>query len=149
MKTRAWFRVRRVLLVSVATAAMLALASPASASVEGAFSVYTSDACAVADFVDYGPGAPGGGNNDDYALVGDICEDSHGVRAWAWLNGIYLGSVYDGNGSYASDTIWDPFKPVGNVGPGDEVTLEVCLVDGSGDTTGSRCGIASRVSVDG
>ncbi|HEY9473292.1 MAG TPA: hypothetical protein VIS06_05490, partial [Mycobacteriales bacterium] len=85
-----------MLLVSAATAATLALASPASASVEDTFGVYTSDTCAVAVFVDYGPGAPGGGNNDDYVDIGDNCADSHGVRTWAWLNGVYLGSVYDG-----------------------------------------------------
>jgi hypothetical protein len=44
--------------------------------------------------------------------------------------------------------IWDPFLH-GNVKAGQKVELEVCLVDGWDDLSGSRCGDASRRSADG
>jgi hypothetical protein len=68
----------------------------------------TTDSCGAVDFVDYGPGAPGGGNNDDYAVVHDYCGDGHGVKAWAWLDGVLIGSQYNGNGLAGAPVIWDP-----------------------------------------
>ena len=38
------------------------------------FAAVTTDGCGVAQFKDYGPGAPGGGNNDDYLVIHDYCE---------------------------------------------------------------------------
>lgn len=116
------------------------------ASVNDNFSVSTTDGCGRVDFVDFGEGAPGGGSNDDYLVIHDLCGDGHGVKAWAWRNGILLGSRYNGNGLAGDAVIWDPF---GNVVPGDAVGLEVCLVDGTDDPSPSKCGSATRVSVDG
>lgn len=122
------------------------MSSPAAAAVDDSFAASTTDGCGVVNFIDYGPGAPGGGNNDDYTVIHDYCSDGHGVRADAWRNGTYLGGRYNGNGLAGAAVVWDPF---GNVAPGDFVELQVCLVDGAGDPTGSRCGYASRVSADG
>jgi hypothetical protein len=61
-----------------------------------------------AQFQDYGPGAPGGGNNDDYIIVGDTCADGVGVKAWAWLDGVLLGSKYNGSGSGHDDILPTP-----------------------------------------
>ena len=46
------------------------------------FAAVTTDGCGVAQFKDYGPGAPGGGNNDDYVVIHDYCADGHGVIAY-------------------------------------------------------------------
>jgi hypothetical protein len=118
-----------------------------AAGVDDSFGANTSDVCGLATFIDYGPGNPGGGNNDDYIFIQDICEDHHGVKAYAWRNGEYLGSKYlgKGQGSYVR---WDPF-PAGNVRPKDCVGLTVCLVDGSGDPTPFFCGSRTRCSQDG
>jgi hypothetical protein len=142
--------IRRALLVSGALLGVTVLvASPASAAVNDNFYAQTTDGCGVVNFIDYGPGAPGGGDNDDYTVIHDYCADGHGVRAWTWLDGVYLGSMYNGNGQAGSPVVWDPYKPYGNVGAGDLVELIVCLVDGSGDTTGARCGYAAHTSADG
>lgn len=138
---------KRTLLVGGSALALTAaVATPASAAVDDGFSASTADGCGVVTFIDYGPGAPGGGDNDDYLVVRDLCADGHGVRADAWLGAAYLGFSYDGNGQAGAAVIWDPF---GNVSPGQQVTIRACLVDGAGDTTGSLCGLASRVSADG
>ena len=129
--------------------AVVMAAAPAAATVDDGFTVYTTDGCGAVDFVDYGPGAPGGGNNDDYAVVHDYCGDGHGVKAWAWINGVYLGGKYNGSGLAGAPVVWDPFKAYGNVIAGDRVGLKVCLVDGDGDTTPSRCVSFTHTSVDG
>jgi hypothetical protein len=124
-------------------------ATPAAAAHDDSFTVYTTDRCGAVDFVDYGAGAPGGGNNDDYAVVHDYCGDGHGVKAWAWLNGILIGEKYNGNGLAGDPVIWDPFKAYGNVAPGDSVGLKVCLVDGNGDPTPAKCKSSTHTSEDG
>lgn len=116
-------------------------------AVDDSFSVSTTGGgCGKVDFVDFGEGAPGGGSNDDYLVIHDLCSDGHGVKAWAWLNGILLGSRYNGNGLAGDPVIWDPF---GNVLPGDSIGLKVCLVDGSDDPSPSSCGSLTRTSSDG
>jgi hypothetical protein len=148
---------RRVSTLAAASiGAVLLMSNPAFASYNDGFAATTTNSCGSAIFVDYGEGASGGGNNDDYVLIRDNCSDSHGVRAWAWVTEhtsagdltYSLGSKYNGNGVAGADVVWDPFID-GNVRPGDTVKLKVCLVDGSGDTTGSYCGSASHTSVDG
>lgn len=110
--------------------------------------VYSSaDLCGKAEFVDYGEGAPGGGMNDDYIVVSDGCPDFHGAKAWAWLDGVLLGSRYNGNG-YESSVVWDPF-PGGNVAEGEEIGLKVCLVDGNSDPYPDPCMEYSWPSRDG
>lgn len=101
-----------------------------------------------AEYVDYGEGAPGGGSNDDYVIVGDGCADGHGIKAWAWLDDTCLESCagrYVGGGAESS-VVWDP---LGNVAPGQWVALKVCWVDGSNDPTPSGCSYAETWSTDG
>jgi hypothetical protein len=131
-----------------AVAAVLGIgASPATAATNDSFAFSTVGlGCGHVAFVDYGEGAPGGGNNDDYVVISDECSDGHGVKAYAWLNGVYLGSRYNGNGKFGADVVWDPF---GNVVGGQSVGLKLCLVDGSSDPTPSACNQATRTSVDG
>lgn len=127
----------------------LATTAPASASTLDDFDVWTSDtnACGGAQFIDYGKGLPGGGNNDDYVRMSDNCADGHGVKAWAWIGSTLLGSAYLGTGS-ATAGVWDPF-PSGNVKAGDLVGLKVCLVDGANDSTPFHCATGSHRSADG
>jgi hypothetical protein len=128
----------------------LLASTPASAAVNDDFQASTSNgACGVVNFIDFGPGAAGGGDNDDYLVVHDYCSDGHGVKAYAWLDGIDLGTKYNGNGLAGAAVVWDPFKPFDNVVPGDVVHIRVCLVDGANDPTPSQCDDAEHVSVDG
>lgn len=124
-------------------------ASPAAAAVNDDFSARTSDGCGVVNFIDYGPGASGGGDNDDYVVIHDYCSDGHGVRADIYLNGYFIGSQYNGNGLAGAAVVYDPFKAYGNVIAGDYVYMVVCLVDGASDTSGSKCGDAGHTSTDG
>jgi hypothetical protein len=71
------------------------------------------------------------------------------VRAYVWLNDIFIGSQYNGNGAAGAAVVFDPFKDWGNVIANDKVSLRVCLVDGANDTTGSKCETATHYSVDG
>ncbi|MFE4173888.1 hypothetical protein ACFRR7_17885 [Streptomyces sp. NPDC056909] len=121
------------------------VAAPSAVAADDSFMVWTTDLCGSADFIDYGEGAPGGGSNDDYIEVWDTCGDGHGVRAYAWLDGTYLGSKYNGNGNLQY-VVWDPF---GNVTAGQSVGLKICLVDGANDTTPSNCDESTRTSEDG
>ncbi|GHH88499.1 hypothetical protein GCM10018793_68390 [Streptomyces sulfonofaciens] len=139
-----------VLSVTVTAVGALALAAgPAAAAYNDSFGVNTwglpGNACGSVDFVDNGTW-PSGSTNDDYVVVHDWCSDGHGVKAWAWKNGVLLGSKYNGNGLAGAPVYWDP---VGNVLPDDTVGLKVCLVDGSADPTPSNCESAERMSVDG
>lgn len=106
------------------------------------FSVWAEEGCGVfpaaparTDFVDHGEGVPSDpAQNDDYVEIVDQCKDGHGVRGYVWLNGVYLGSRYNGHGA-GETVIWDP---LGNLSTGDRVGLKVCLVEGP-DGTGFRC----------
>ena len=122
----------------------------AGAAVNDSFAALTTDECGVANFIDYGPGAPGGGNNDDYVVIHDYCADGHGVQVYVeWDDTGYWVWEYNGNGRAGDPVIWDPFPNGGNVKAKQKVTMEVCLVDGWEDLTGSRCGYASHRSADG
>jgi hypothetical protein len=136
-----------VLLASLLLVAGVHL-STASAAVNHDFAALTTDECGVANFIDYGPGAPGGGNNDDYVVIHDYCADGHGVRAYVEVDDSgYWWNQYNGNGLAGAPVVWDPF---GNIKAKQKVTLEVCLVDGPLDPReGSRCGYASHRSADG
>jgi hypothetical protein len=134
--------------VVTAISAVALSASPAAAAHDDYMFVETTDVCGSADFIDWGQGAPGGGDNDDYIDIDDDCGDGKGVKAWAWLNGTALGSKYHGAGAHTSVT-WDPFAARGNVSAGDRVGIKVCLVDGSSDPTPTRCAEKSMTSVDG
>ncbi len=140
------------LLVAAAAAVSVGVlaAGPAVASTDDGFAISTNDGpgCGVAEYVDYGAGASGGGDNDDYIVVHDFCSDGHGVEAYAWQNGTYLGDKYNGNGLAGAPVVWDPFSN-GNVAPGDSVGLKVCLVDGPGNPIESTCYSETHFSVDG
>jgi hypothetical protein len=134
---------------AITAAAVVAMASPASAAYDDSFEVYTQDGCGSVEFVDYGEGAPGGGSNDDYLVVHDYCSDGHGVLAIAWIDIYSMGSKYNGNGLAGSPVIWDPYVNRGNVFAGETIGLQVCLVDGANDDTPFSCDEEERVSVDG
>jgi hypothetical protein len=146
MKVRKKPTMARMFTIVVAASVMVtAGATPALASTDDSFNAFTPNCGGEASFVDYGPGAPGGGNNDDYEF-GDLCPDGHGVKAWAWIGSKLLGSKYDGEGSGPA-IIWDPF-PAGNVKAGDLVGLKICEVDGANGTP-FNCGSAAHRSKDG
>ncbi|MFI8254967.1 hypothetical protein [Streptomyces filamentosus] len=133
---------------AIATATMLFGTQAAVAATDDSFAVSTtSGGCGAVNFVDYGEGAPGGGANDDYLVIHDYCGDGRGVRAYAWIDDIYLGAKNNTNGLNGSAVVWDPFADYGNIIAGDRVGIKVCLFDSAG--TLSRCAEASRVSVDG
>lgn len=123
-------------LVIAAAGATLLFAGPASAASAEHFGVTTTNGCGTNEFVDYGPGAPGGGDNDDYLEIHDYCADGHGVEGYAWLDGKYLGKKYNGNGLAGAPVIWDPF---GNVKSGHTIGMKVCNVDGADDATPTGC----------
>jgi hypothetical protein len=149
---------RKLLLTCAASVVATTLvAVPAAAAVNDGFDVWTADGgCGMVEFVDYGEGWPGGGNNDDYLIIHDYCADGHGVKAWAWLTEntsqgsleFYLGGRYNGNGEAGAAVLWDPFADLGVEG-GDKVTLKVCLSDGDSDPTPFNCKTGSRTSADG
>ncbi|MER7420520.1 hypothetical protein ABT346_27695 [Micromonospora peucetia] len=143
---------RAVLPLVAALTAILALASPAQAQ-DDSWSVYTTGSTngGRVDFIDYGPGAPGGGNNDDYLEIYDLRADGHGVQVWAWLHGKYLGTKYNGNGESHSDPlIWDPYKIFpNNVAAGERIGLKICLVNGPDNLIQSTCGSYEWHSQDG
>lgn len=139
---------RALLPATAAGVAILGLTSPAFAATDDSFSIYTSNGCGAADYADYGPGAAGGGNNDDYVLVHDYCADGLGVKAYAWQNGEYLGSKYNGNTASGAAVVWDPFID-GNVKGGDTVGLKVCLSDGASASTVTKCESWTIKSADG
>jgi hypothetical protein len=146
-------RVAWVSVVAAATVGVLVTTAGPAAAFNDSFNVLTTDECGIAGFVDYGEGAPGGGNNDDYIVVNDWCGDHHGVMAYAWITHPnqatqYLGDKYDGNGGTGDPVYWDPF-PSNNVKTGDLVGLKVCLVDGASDQTPFNCKSASYTSQDG
>jgi len=143
----------KLLIVAAAIAGAVAL-TPGTAAAAGNddFYVATTDGCGVTNFIDYGPGAAGGGNNDDYLVIHDYCADGHGVRAGVWFFGEFWGYKYNGNGLSGAAVIWDPFREWnsnGNLNAGDVVTVEVCLVDGANDISGSRCRTTTHTMIDG
>ncbi|MGI5216209.1 hypothetical protein [Plantactinospora sp. CA-290183] len=145
---------RLVTVAAVATVGLVGAAAPAAAADDGfAVTTKTPSLCEDRDliagylqFIDYGPGAPGGGNNDDYLSLEDWCADGDGVKGWAWLNGILLGERYNGNGTDAA-VLWDPFPP-STVRARDVVGLKVCSVNGPNGTP-YNCQSAEIISLDG
>jgi hypothetical protein len=144
-------RLKRALAATAAAATMVTLtANPAEARLNDNFKASTTQGgCGVLNFKDYGRGAPGNGNNDDYLVIHDYCRDGHGVRAWAFVktrgtsNYRSLGSKYNGNGRAGAPVYWDPFKAIGtgNLHGGDVVAIRVCLVDSKSDRTPFKCSI--------
>jgi hypothetical protein len=155
--TRATRLRRRVVAIAAAVSATILFSATAAFAANDDFSAATTDGCGVANFIDYGPGAAGGGNNDDYVVIHDYCSDGHGVRAYVWIQGEYWGDQYNGNGLAGSAVVWDPFRLWGgsaNLTAGTDVRIEVCLVDGSNDgvndpSQGSKCRSASHQMIDG
>jgi hypothetical protein len=137
--------------------AMVFVHAPAAgAAIDDSFQVESaSSKCGAGGFAyynDYGPGLKGGGNNDDYIEIGDSCDNGHGVKAWAWLNGYCLegcNGQYHGYGAGNGIIIWDPFKAYGNVIRNDVVKLKICNVDGNNDPTPTGCDSQEILSDDG
>lgn len=121
--------------------------------IDDSFWVGTDDGCAAVHFVDDGPGAPGGGDNDDYLVIHDYCWDGYGtyVTAWVVRDGTHaLGGMYNGNGTDGDPVVWDPYQTIGDVLPGDLIGIEVCVVDGPNHTpVDGNCDTGDNVSVDG
>ncbi|WP_326561660.1 hypothetical protein [Micromonospora sp. NBC_01796] len=142
----------RVLLpLAAVLTAILASANPAAAAGNDDYTVYTGDSRlgGAVDFVDYGPGAPGGGNNDDYLVIRDLRGDGHGVQVWAWLHGKYLGTRYNGGGA-GSQLIYDPYSIFpNNVAANEVIGLKICLVDGENNLIQSSCSNLEWPSIDG
>ena len=124
-------------------------ASPAFASAAAYNDSFTSrttnGGCGSVEFVDYGTW-PSGAAHDDYAVVHDLCSDGRGVKAYAWYNGSYVGSSFNGNGLAGVPVYWDPFP---NIVAGDVVALKVCLSNGPNDPNPYSCGSVTATSVDG
>ncbi|WP_444949215.1 hypothetical protein [Micromonospora ureilytica] len=141
---------RRVLLpLTVALTAILATTNPAAAAGNDDYTVYTGQSGGAVDFIDYGPGAPGGGDNDDYLVIRDIAADGHGVQVWAWLHGKYLGTKYNGNGAWTS-VIYDPYTIFpNNVAKNEVIGLKICLVDGKDNLIQPSCSYLDWPSIDG
>ena len=90
----------RALVMAAALLSMTVLVTTSAGAAENDdFAAVTTDGCGVAQFKDYGPGPPGGGNNDDYVVIHDYCADGHGVIAYlSWDNIGYWFNKYNGNG---------------------------------------------------
>jgi hypothetical protein len=154
-----WSKIGLVALGAALTMVVSVNGSAAGASYDDSFSVGSDSSipkCITGGgynmFVDHGPGAPGGGSNDDYVEIEDSCENGHGVKAWVWLNGVCLEGChgqYYGYGAWSGPMVWDPFKPYGNVRRGDVVGLKICNVDGDRDKTPTGCDTDQRESLDG
>jgi hypothetical protein len=146
--------VRGLVALVAATVSLSLVAAGPALGYNDSFAVVAKYGCGMATFVDYGPGASGGGPNDDYMEVMDTCSDHHGVKAYTWVNGNFLGSKYNGNGS-GSLVVWDPFdgallRARGNdVVANDLVGVKICLVDGNSDPTPFNCSSWSQRSRDG
>lgn len=123
---------RALAVLAVVVTATVTFASPARAAVNDSFLLCTPYGVygACVRFVDYGEGWPGNGNNDDYLVIHDYARDGYGTKAYAWLNGRYLGWKYNGNGYDGAPVLWDPF---GNVRAGDYIGVKVCLSQGPDD----------------
>lgn len=151
-RTRRTSRFATVSILAVAVPVVMSGAAGASVAVDDSFSVATLlGGCGAVDFVDNGPGAPGGGNNDDYLVIHDYCSDGYGVWGIAYRNGVKLGERYNSNGLAGAPLIYDPYTHAGNtnIGPGDTVRIDVCLADGSTSEWRFRCNSRTEESVDG
>ncbi|GHH84679.1 hypothetical protein GCM10018793_49770 [Streptomyces sulfonofaciens] len=140
-------RTTRLLTVTAAVVSTAVLAVGPARAAEDSTAITTPEGCGGLDYDDYGPGAAGGGDNDDYFVIHDYCGDYHGVKAWAWQNGTYLGGRYNGNGLAGAAVVWDPFKD-DNVAPHDRIGMKVCLVDGD-DGAPFACTSYTFTSIDG
>jgi hypothetical protein len=125
--------------VGLAGTAVLTFGTPAAAAASDTKAIATTSNCPEDDYLpyegfvqfqDYGEGAEGGGNNDDYLIVGDSCPNGDGVKAWAWVDGVAKGSMYNGNGAY-TNKIWDP---LGNLPDGASLGMKICSVSGNNGT---------------
>ncbi|MEV4658894.1 hypothetical protein [Micromonospora sp. NPDC049301] len=143
---------RRVLLpLAAALTAILVTTNPAAAAGNDDYTVYTDPSWhgGAVDFIDYGPGAPGGGDNDDYLVIRDIAADGHGVQVWAWLHGKYLGTKYNGGGAWSS-VIYDPYSIFpNNVAKNEVIGIKICLVDGKDNLIQPSCSNVEWPSIDG
>lgn len=137
---------KKALLVSTVAVGAAGLFASSAFAVDQDFTLTTTGGCGSIMFDDFG--VINGKQNDDYSVIQDRCRDGKGVRARIFLNGKYIGVGYNGMGNGTS-FIYDPFTRNGNVNTGDTVLMEVCLVDGAGDTTPVSCVVGAFTSIDG
>ncbi|MFE9694714.1 hypothetical protein [Micromonospora sp. NPDC005806] len=130
--------------LTLGTAAALLPSSPAFAA-NDSFWAYTTDHCGAIEFVDSGTYSDGS-TNDDFFKIHDYCTDGHGVRATVVFDYESTYTKYNGLGYAGPPVYWDPWT---NVLTGENISMEVCLVDGASDTTGAKCGWADHTSIDG
>ncbi|RAO51600.1 hypothetical protein LUPAC06_06285 [Micromonospora saelicesensis] len=136
-------------MVFAVTAALVATGSPAFAAHNdnSDMTLWDDNASCQAgriEFVDYGEGAPGGGMNDDYFVVSDTCANGDGVLGRVYVNGVLIGTRYNGGGS-GSSVIWDPAQVYAN----DVVRMDICTANGPEDYLGYPCASRTFRSVDG
>ncbi|MBY8849705.1 hypothetical protein [Saccharothrix longispora] len=142
-------------LTAVAVAVAAVVVPPAQASAEAehddGFVVWTTDRCGSVEFVDYGPGEPGSGGDDDYLVVRDHCDDGYEVKADGWLGWYWLRVKYV-DGPAAGPVFWDPFVEHGGLYGGDRLGLTACQYDrdqAASGYLGFNCASDQRVLVDG
>ena len=136
---RTLFTLRNLAAASaIGLGASLVIAPTAAFAYNDSFLVETTNGCGSAEFIDYGEGAPGGGNNDDYMVVHDYCADGRGVAAVVYLNGSYWASTYNSNGAAGAAKIWDPFQSwnEADLRAGDRIKVEVSLLENASSENG-------------
>jgi hypothetical protein len=114
--------------------------------IDDGFTVTTLNDAGFAEYVDYGKGGSGGGNNDDYVKIDDTWADGWDLWVRVSQNGDSWEKRYTG-GAWGDPLIWDPFHN-NNVKPGDEIEIEVCLYD-SDSGQHDECNEHGDVSADG
>lgn len=107
------------------------IATSASAAVDDSFTVYTSDHCASAQFVDYGTWKDGS-TRDDFFILHDLCGDGHGTSMDILIDGSDNYQVYNGNGVAGAPVYWDGTDNLYM----DDIEIWVCTVDGPRDRAG-------------
>jgi hypothetical protein len=147
---------QRILATGAAAVIMTATMGSPAMAVDDSFAVSTTNGCGVVNFIDYGPGWPGDGNNDDYLVIHDYCADGYGVKVWIWLTRrTTAGSLtfswerYNGNGLAGEAVLADPWQDQGDVVTNDRIGLKVCLVDGFSDPNPKSCDSRNHTSSDG
>ncbi|WP_051366339.1 hypothetical protein [Hamadaea tsunoensis] len=73
-------------------------------------------------------------DDGDKFTVCDLYADGHGVRGYLYYAGDLVSSLYNGSGSGSCKSFTYDVKAAAG-----GYDMWVCLVDGSGDTTGSDC----------
>ncbi|MFG3343154.1 hypothetical protein [Glycomyces sp. NPDC048151] len=146
-------KLARVLSAVFAGAAFIAVTATGAAAaeeqgrgVDDGFTVATQNDAGYAQYVDYGKGGSGGGNNDDYVEIDDTWADGWDIWVRVTQNGDSHYKEYK-RGAWGDVMVWDPFRD-NNVKPGDTIEIEVCLLDPDSNQH-DECNEHGDVSADG